>query len=400
MPRYAWGRQSNAKEHLPQTHKDAWIWEGICRHGVVGTVSSSALGSPSNADRVTSSQGCDLICSYDLQMDGKDVSPGCLPEWKEIPLPVTLELSQGGNDSSTSRKWPCYSFEPMFKAVGEMNPQMKFNDIDIICNRHSLRNLLLFCGGTKYLRSFRINLRLIQNTLLFETHDTRPFLEAGFGRAFENAARTCPAEWKEGVSHYRALRYPLGELSCVVRCEVDASHSGTEEPSWTSPPNGPDLGELSRNFENSANIRSQNESETMRQAGLKHQAMAAEIKSVAFYTSPSRWMPQLWFGRTPWLVCGTHSNGTFHEVTATNPGAFFHTWEDENQIELQKLVMVLKHLRAITRNSGEGQYAAIFQAGPQSRAREIKVFRTTKRWQALPEPLISKFWDSPIPGSA
>lgn len=106
MLNYICGRYFHAEEHLAQrradrpnhgisrqpknpglprattvarTSEDLWMWDGIRRREVVGTVSASALGSPSNVDKVTSSQGCDLICSYNLQMDGDYLFPGQRP---------------------------------------------------------------------------------------------------------------------------------------------------------------------------------------------------------------------------------------------------------------------------------------------------------------------------------
>ncbi|VUC21482.1 unnamed protein product [Clonostachys rosea] len=135
-----------------------------------------------------------------------------------------------------------------------------------------------------------------------------------------------------------------------------------------------------------------NYKEAMRRAGLKHQSTAAEIKSTASYTALSKCMAQLWFGRTSWLIRGVHSNGTFRKVSVTNAGADFYEWEEENQTRLQKLVAMLKELRAITRASGGGQCAAIFEK--MSNSHEIRVFRTTDERQALPEPLIARFWGS------
>ncbi|CAH0043737.1 unnamed protein product, partial [Clonostachys solani] len=354
---------------VDKTSQDTSIWRGICRRQVVGTISASELDLPLSADKVTSSQGCDLICNYNLRIGGEFWFPGCLPEWKEIPLPITLKRSE----RTTDREWPRYSFEPMFQAVEEMNAQLKFNDVDIICNRNCLRSLLRFCCMDSS-QSFQVNLQLVYNTLLIESYNPHPFVDKGFGRVFENVCRSYPTRRVESSSHYCALRYPLGELSCVVRCEVDASYNDPEKPSWTS------------------NIRTKNKNEAMRRAGLNHQSTAAELKSTASSISQSKCMPQLWFGRTSWLIRGTHSNGTFHDVSITNAGASFNEWEEENQTELQRLVMVLKQLRAITRDSGGGQCAAIFEQ--RSKSREIKVFRRAEKWQAIPEPFILKFWDS------
>lgn len=103
MQTSGFGRQFHAKEHLAQhradnrkqgiswqrknlglphaakvdkTSQDTSIWNGICRRQVVGTISASELDSPSSAEKVTSSQGCDLICNYNLEIRGEFWFPG------------------------------------------------------------------------------------------------------------------------------------------------------------------------------------------------------------------------------------------------------------------------------------------------------------------------------------
>lgn len=62
---------------------------------------------------------------------------------------------------------PEYPFEIVFRAAEEMNPQLSFNDVDVVINRNSLRKLLDFCGG-QVMESFKLNLLLVKDTLFIE----------------------------------------------------------------------------------------------------------------------------------------------------------------------------------------------------------------------------------------
>ncbi|KAK7216168.1 hypothetical protein V2G26_004171 [Clonostachys chloroleuca] len=61
--------------------QDAWMWEGVQADEVLGTIQASELNPSPDTAQVSSSSGCDLICSYNWQIGGvKIISPGCVSE--------------------------------------------------------------------------------------------------------------------------------------------------------------------------------------------------------------------------------------------------------------------------------------------------------------------------------
>ncbi len=52
---------------------------------------------------------------------------------------------------------------------------------------------------------------------------------SGWGRNFERTFTKFPPGSGESTGHHRVLRYPLGDLNCVVRFEVDAIHEKEPE---------------------------------------------------------------------------------------------------------------------------------------------------------------------------
>ncbi|CAG9984811.1 unnamed protein product [Clonostachys byssicola] len=375
------------------------MWEGVQADEVLGTIQASGLNLPPDTAKVSSSSGCDLICSYNWQIGGIEIiSPGCVAEWKKIDLPLNLTGARRDHARSTDQlRVPRHSFEPLFRAVEVMNPRLRFNDVDIICNRNSLRNLILF-SSQRYLQNFRVNLLVVNNTLFIERCERdasiiiRGSYDRGFGRAFEKACTTYPEGLDASSSHHCVLSYPLGDLSCVVRFEVDASYNETKEPGASGSTNSlsSELENRSTNCPQSGNPETSHVVDSMRQAGLRHQTAAAEIKTGVRLKPSNKCMEQLWFGRTPWLIRGVHSNGTFHKVVVANVGASFIEWEEDHQTQLQKLVMTLKQLRSIARDLGGGNCVAIFERSLGSQT--LKVFKAVEEKQALPEEMIAKFW--------
>ncbi|CAG9936201.1 unnamed protein product [Clonostachys rosea f. rosea IK726] len=383
------------------------MWEGVQADEVLGTIHALELNPSTDTAKVSSSSGCDLICSYNWQIGGVEIiSPGCVSEWKEIDLPIDLTRARRHHAPSTDQLHvPRHSFEPLFRAVEVMNSGLRFNDVDIICNRNSLRNLILF-SSQRSLQNFRVNLLVVNNTLFIERCERdasiiiRGSYDHGFGRAFEKACITYPEGLGASSSHHCVLRCPLGDLSCVLRFELDASYNETKEPGASGSTNVPiDLGaqslcwkleSLSTDFPQSRNPKTTHAAESMSQAGLRHQITAAEIKTGVRLKPPNQCMQQLWLGRTPWLIRGVHSNGTSHKVVVTNVGDSFTEWEEVHQTQLQKLVMTLKQLRSIAQDLGGGNCVAVFERSLDSQI--LKVFKAVEEKRALPEEMIARFW--------
>lgn len=138
-----------------------------------------------------------------------------------------------GVEGKKKPSWPCNwsvsapasPWNQMFQAAGDNKPGFKFDDIDIISSRKSLRNLLLFCSANNS-PSFRLNLQLAHNTLLIESYNPRPFADIGFGRVFEDTCKSYPAEWEEGLSaSVRGSAFSRGCRGCWETCPP-GKHTG------------------------------------------------------------------------------------------------------------------------------------------------------------------------------
>ena len=78
-----------------------------------------------------------------------------------------------------------------------MKPSFRFDDVDIIVNRHTLRKLLTFCHGSNQ-ESFRISLHIVHNTLIIErcAQSASQMIYgsalSGYGRNFERTFTQLP----------------------------------------------------------------------------------------------------------------------------------------------------------------------------------------------------------------
>lgn len=312
-------------------------------------------------------------------------------------MPVALPKDQGiyfvDQNAALAPKFP---FEPLFRATASMSPSFRFDDIDVLANRNSLRKLLDFSAGRRP-DSFRLNLHLIHRTLVIERCEKRARQRIHgshnpvWGKTFEDAFTKYPAGLEDSTSHHRALRYRLGELQCVVQFEVDACYDTKSEACDGSGPLALSMENLSLNDgpeENQAIIRPPGHGAPM------VQEMAAEVKTASKLKSVSKNLPQVWFGRTPWLIVGHHAHGTFKELRVTNAAAQFADWESRNQTDLRMLVAVLGQLRETMEENGGGHCVALWEKTVLPPV--IRVFPSTVAKAAVPDALRGKLWDSEV----
>lgn len=283
-----------------------------------------------------------------------------------------------------------------------MSPEISFTDVDIVINRNSLRKFLQFCSGSA-LESFRVNLTMVHNTLLVERCEKKLCRgNTGWGHGFEKVFTKAP---KGGgrKGHHRALRYALGELNCVVLFEVDACYveGQTQEKDANEDVQGVlalDIGKLSIESTSPCNkIASIQTSSVEKRFNMMPQSTAAEIKTCSSYRPSGRFLPQLWFGRTPWLMEGHHVNGKFDNINITNAGLRFAEWENRRQTDLKKVVSLLSQLREVVKRSSSKHCMAICEK--HTRPRELMVFESTHQKGGLPNDLISKFWGNANDGA-
>ncbi|RTE73908.1 hypothetical protein BHE90_011660 [Fusarium euwallaceae] len=392
--------------------KDGWFLQGTGTQLV--SVQSSEVRPGDVA--VTSDGGYELLCSYNwiIRPQPTVYVPGEPPRLVTRSLPMRVSPDSGVHfiDQNSCRV-PKYPFEVVFQAMNVMNPTFKFNDLDVLTNRNSLRHLLDFCRG-KCRDSFRIDLYLVQNTLVIERRERstkemiRGYGNSGFGHSFEEAVTEAPPGMADIAGHHRVLRYDLGGLNCAVRFEVDAVHGTpevenssqkTDAPPTDAPPGNP-VDQLTQSLENVA-VGSSNRRhsypgarsvQVIVRGTAPPQTQAAEIKSIRRNGKPlSTILPQLWFGRTPYLVRGYHDNGNFTLIRSENVEENLKDWEvkDQNQMALRGVVSLLGQLREVVRGS-ETKSCVAFCVG--EKPLKLQVFSTAQKKMPLPEQVIERFW--------
>ena len=340
-----------------------------------------------------------------------DISEGAPARWTEQKLPITLPRDTGSHfiDQNTYRV-PQYPFEPLFRALRVMKPEFSLNEIDLVTNRNSLRKLFDFVNG-RARGSFRIDLHMVQKTLFLTRRErnTREVIygptDPGFGRNFEHAFSTPEPGIEDSASHHRVIRYALGDLNCVVRFEVDACCSKREGQDseceiLLPPPSSSDdtpssLEQLSlhENKKTSAAGKNKNGPTLVVHRGrLVPSSALAEIKarSISKGSQVQKALPQLWFGRTPHLICGLHKNGTFDKIETTDVSKQYQDWEIKYQDSLRKMVQLISCLRRITMEEKGSRCVVVYnhKVKPPS----LEVFASSVNHQVLPKGIISQYW--------
>ena len=247
-------------------------------------------------------------------------------------------------------RMPKAPFKPLFKAAASMNPAFRFDDVDVLVDRTSLCRLLDFSAGRRQ-DSFRWNLHLVRRTLVIERceKDARAYIPAApdnptWGKGFEDSFTWYAKPLQDSASHHRALRYQFGDLSCVVRCEVDACYKESQGQLAANPFPTKDSSVIKR----------------LQQKAPMGQAWVAEVKTASKNgASIGQYMPQVWFGRTPWLIVGRHQKGNFTSVDITNMEAEFPAWEARHQHSLRMMASVLAQLRRVIEENGGEHCVAV-----------------------------------------
>ncbi|KAH7159788.1 geranylgeranyl pyrophosphate synthetase [Dactylonectria estremocensis] len=380
-----------------------WLWRHVDSSSPAHSIDLASL--EASTSEVNSLSEAHLLGTYNWQLDGAIRYPGHARIWNDVPLPVEIPRDKSSSFiDQDSALVPKYPFKSLFDATAFMQPDFRFDDVDVIINRNSLRKLLDFCGNRSS-KSFRLSLLLVHNTLVVERNEKNSTMivtgsnNTGYGHNFERVFTTPVPGLGASTGHHRILQYKLGDLNCVVRFEVDACYPG--EPSKpsnnTNPSIIPVLQMQALSLEQGQEIGATAE---IQEEPHMPQSMTAELKTGS--QSLDSCLPQLWFGRTPWFIRGRHNGGLFHDVEITNVASQFSDWETKNQDSLRKLVTVLSQLREGTRLHGGRNCIAIFEKGAKSKL--IKVFASTRPRHVLSKTDRHKFWvgkkTNPIPPEA
>lgn len=314
-------------------------------------------------------------------------------------LPVTLPQDRGYFfHCQNAARVPRQPLEPLFRAATVANPHFRFNDVDVVISRNSLVDLLDFCGGRTQ-QAFQLKLSMVRNSLLVEGRARRACFFtsgdlSGYGRNFERVFTRHPPEMRDCTEHFRVLLYRLGHLRCAVSGRVDARYEGEDDATTCAHP-----GDSSQSREPEIICRPRPASKRTRVVGIVSngnsdmapQSTAATVKVIRGKMSPTIFMPQLWFGRTPWLIHGRHTDGTFVQVSVSNVAHLFPKWERQRQDVLRKLVSLLDRLKDIVGQFGGRPCFATCAPG-LSTQRSLNVYASTDESEPLPDDLIAHCW--------
>lgn len=283
---------------------------------------------------------------------------------------------------------PEYPFEPLFQALSVMKQTVSFKDVDVVTNRNSLRKLFNFVRGRPS-GDFRIDMHIVRDTLFLTRRErnVRDVLHGSldsFGHGFERACVTQEEHLKDSTAHHRVISYQLGNLKCVVRFEVDAyKDDGRTSTKEILPAEYEDvthdLGELT--------LQDRSTRVVLRGFDVPSDA-TLEVKSRSKALNVQETIPQMWFSRTPHLVCGYHTNGVFDKVLEYDYSSKFEAWEDKHQHALRKLAWLLQELRSAMLQAQTTSGILVYTKQEPA----LRVYNYQDSNEVLPAHTISRYW--------
>lgn len=175
--------------------------------------------------------GAEQVASYNWIENPKPtiLVPGIPPVWSVPEIIPHLTPDIGGRiryiDQNADRN-PWSPLEPLFRAVRATNPGYDFKSLDIVTDRRPIRHLLDFADGEAEEFKFRVD--IVGKIALFTRMETatREIIPAGEYRGnrhtFEASYTKIPDYAQGSTSHYRVIRYRLGDLQLLIRSAFDA----------------------------------------------------------------------------------------------------------------------------------------------------------------------------------
>ncbi|KAF2009145.1 hypothetical protein BU24DRAFT_474013 [Aaosphaeria arxii CBS 175.79] len=342
-----------------------------------------------------------LICSYSWMLHSLNEPgihvPGAPRKWNppDVPFQVYKSTKSSFIDENghRARQFP---FEPLMQATSLMNPDFKFDDVDIVCDRNTLRRLLPW-GKCQTTDPFAVDLVVIGKTMFMCRKEHMTIGSGnGFGNEFENRATTSLLGLQRASSHHRVHMYKFGNLNIMVRHEVDAFHedeaaynnTDSQMISAYQPPKGLTTFQINR--------ESTHAHKTILHPGGRviDWKQIGEIKSTGIgkSASPGQYMEQLWFSRTPLLFVGRHQNGNFEDLKATKVDGMWKDWEQRHQPELASLAALLQVTRdqVVTKMGGRAIMANLSACG------QIQLYEPKRIQLAIPMEMVNRFWTERI----
>lgn len=286
-----------------------------------------------------------------------------------------------------------------------MNSGVNLDDVDVVVNRNSLRKLLDFAAGRRQ-DPFRIDLHMVRNTLFVSRREKSVRLmvhgstNSGYGHNFETVFTIPQTGLSQSSSHHRIVRYKLGCLDCIVRFEVDACYE-EDKPKDLATAAEVHINDIATSLTDLSIRPSVEDSMTQGMTSVINRGIPVASETLAELKTHkteriSKTMPQLWFGRIPYLITGKHVVGVIQSISYTHVEERFRDWENSNQETLRKLVSLLRELKCIV--SAMKSHTAIVVC--QRRGAPLTVFSAKKSIAVLPTDIIERHWQQEVNGGS
>lgn len=338
--------------------------------------------------------------------------------WRPIQIDTSLDqaeirsiTAQTIRDDNLHRQ-PRYPYEPALRALESADKVTNFNEIDIVTDAETLRQLLSFIMGTSAARqvkeSFRLELTSVRNTLFIHPSHKPGSSQAGPPpkRTRHDPSISVP-DWAAPVlshigtraaklpysgGHYRLVRYRLGSVVLAVRVKVDFvyEHRKDAKRAATDPLRDVQPEFMPRQEGDVAQVWKT----TVKRQGMGTRPAGAGVASVRYvWQDPKARMrallPLLWFSRSPFVVdCQvSYPDLRVKDVSLVNSRQWYPSYERGYQNSLRRLAGLLKHLQERTREM-DGNIVLI--ADPVQVC--FVLLKPVINMPALPEDLVLGFW--------
>ncbi|KAK7936165.1 hypothetical protein PG985_001660 [Apiospora marii] len=242
--------------------------------------------------------------------------------------------------------------QPMFQAVRVLRPECRFNSVDVVTSRNVVELLLKFCGNDSH--QFRLNATVVQDSLVLD-HCPKSIGSNHVGLHFEEAMSAFPAGLEHSDSHWRILRYSMGQLTWVVHYEADATAEPYGRCDDQAPVVIPAPNYESANVVVQGHLTPQHETVEMKSKGSNHMWSPLQLTSKTYTAC------------TGYLLLGDLYQDTVQRATM-KPLEADHAWYPTSRAmtgkSLDALPRFVKMLKRAVRRAPSGQAGLVFRPYP------------------------------------
>ena len=310
--------------------------------------------------------------------------------WKEPKgLPIQIKADRGVVflDENKAR-WSKYPLEPLFRSIYFLAPEFDPKSIDLVTDRKNLRELLNIISG-KLVKDFRVDIQLIQDTLLFTRWGkaAKSYISGsrGYGHMFEKALGTYPKSFAQSTSHHRVVKYTLAGMRIVLRFEADGYLPSQDISSCKPVARQHHSSNAAVHATNTSSLRVISAGLDVPHNSLVELKTCNENRGLAI----SKVADQLWFGQVPHLKIGYHTEGKFQriedrDVEEHEEFLCFGRIKGQN---LRKMIGVIENIRRIMKE--HETHGAVLICDEKS----LHLYKAQNGVHALPHELLSR-WNS------